>query len=253
MTDTEVKAKVRLKGFPASASLLDTEIQEAIEDTRRQIKSIYRMLTYGTFTLIAYQQVYDLFSSVPDAATSKGVFPAGIRVIDLIWNPVDAGGSLSVFGIAPFLQGMTLMPGEITTNSFTTPSDWTIWDSNWAEFVRRFGMQPFENVENRPGSPIRVYPRPTSECTAFLRYERYRTNDEMMTEDEDWYLDLIESHCAQTVSNKLKAVAGTKIGAMAHDGKSALYWEKYAEKKEREGLEKFDAHKYENINPAQRS
>lgn len=253
MTDTEAIAKVRLKGYPAAASLSDAEIQEAIEDTRRQIKSSYRMLTYGTFTLRGSQQVYDIFNATPDPLTSQGVFPTGIRAIELIWNPVDVSGSVSVFGIAPFLQGMTIFPGEISTYSFTTPSDWWIWDSNWAEFVRRFGSQPFEHVENRPGSPIRVFPPPQSEQTAFVRYERYRTTSEMQAEDEDWYLDFIEAHSAQTVSNKLKAVAGTKIGPMAHDGKSSAYWEAYANKKEKEALTKFEAHRYENICAAQRS
>jgi hypothetical protein len=253
MTDTEVKASVRLKGFPAANSLTDAEVQEGIDSARRQIKSMYRLLTYGTFTLRANQQVYDLFSATADVPTSKGVFPAGIRVIELIWNPVDVSGSVSVFGIAPFLQGITLLPGEITTYSFSTPSDWWIWDSNWAEFVRRFGAQPFEHVENRPGAPIRVFPLPSSDQTAFVRYERYRTDAEMQSEDEDWYLDLIESKCALVVSNKLKAVAGTKIGSMSHDGKSSLYWNLYADRKEKEALTKFEAHRYENIGAAQRS
>lgn len=253
MTDTEVKAKIRLKGYPASSSLSDNEIQEAIDSARREIKSMYKMQTYGTFTLHPNQQVYDLFNSIAIPTTSQGAFPTGIRVMDLIWNPVDVSGSLSVFGIAPFLQGITLLPGEITTYSFSTPSDWWIWDSNWAEFVRRFGSRQFEHVENRPGSPIRVYPVPGSEQTAFIRYERYRTDSEMQTEDEDWYLDLIESGCAYTVSNKLKPVAGTKIGSMAHDGKSALYWEKYGDRKHEQGMAKFEAHRYDNACAAQRS
>src|SRR5690242_13770811 len=124
MTDNEILASIRLKGFPSAPDLADTEIEEAIATVKRDLQYKYCLNTYGTFLTKVNQQVYDLFNSVSDPTTSQGVFPNGLAVIELVWSPVAGEDDLSLFGIAPFLVGQSILPGDISVYSFNTPSDW---------------------------------------------------------------------------------------------------------------------------------
>ena len=255
MTDNQIINAVRDKGYPSSPDLEDTEILEAIATVKRDLKITYPLNTFGTFQTVTGQQVYDLFNSVSNPATSQGVFPDGIAVLETIWSPNGDETGLSVFGIAPFLQGLTLMPGEVSVYSFNTPTDWWMFDANWASFINRFGSRPFEHTENRPGSPIRLYPKPESNQTVFIRYKKYRDPDTFQTtsEDESGFLMLVEGNCCLTIARKLNMVAGVTIGTMRSDGKSALYWQTEANRKLAEGWKAFADRRYENGSPVSRS
>ena len=253
MTNAEIIAAIRNKGYPASPSLTDAEITEAIAEIFRQVKPKYPVETYGLFTAVACQQVYDLFSGTVNAATQQGVFPGGIRVIEVVWSP---GGNLSgdsVFGIAPFLQGMTIVPGGVPVYTFATPNDWWMWDANWASFINRFGSQPFEHVNNLPGGPLRIFPVPSGGETVFVRYTRARTEAEMRADNDDYLVTLTQSECAYTIHRKLNAVAGTRIGTLAQDGKSALYWKVEGDRLSKKGWAAFEGCQYTTGSAAQRS
>lgn len=215
----------------------------------------YTLYTFGFFNMFAGQQVYDLFNPVQNLSTSQGVFPGGLSLIDLIWSPAGTTQGLSVFGIAPFLQGMTILPGEITVYSFNTPADWWIWDANWSSFVERFGSQPFEHLSNVPGSPVRVFPAPTSNQMGYAKYKKYRdpTTFQTSAEDESSFLMLTEAQCCLTVARKLKMVAGAQLGRIKASDKPALYWQMEGERKWKEGWETFRRHMYINGSPAQRT
>lgn len=247
MTEADILAEVRDSGFPCAPDLSDTEVYQAIAKVKRDLRDAYPLSTFGTFTLYPDQQVYDLFNSVQDLSISQGVFPDGRTVLELVWNPGEIDASQSIFGLAPFLQGLTIMPGEVTVYSFSTPSDWWIWDRNWGSWVQRFGPQTFEQVENRPGAPIRIYPVPKCEQTAVARYQKFRDPETFLTtaESESAFATLVKANCAYVVHRKLNAVAGVTIGTLKQDGKSALYWKAEGDRLYKEGWEIFRSQLYE--------
>lgn len=253
MDDTTVKTAIRNRGFPDDPDLTDNEIEEAIAGVQRELTLEWPMVTYGQFNAFSNQQIYDVFNpTVFDPTTSTGVFPTGIWAIELVWSPVNSGQSLDVFGIAPFLQGLSIAPGEITTYSFQTPTDFWMWDQNWNSFVKRFGPMFFEHVENRPQSPIRIFPKPVGDGTMFLRFQRYRLSTEINTEIPEMYLLLVASKCAYTVGRKLGQVAGIRMGTIADDGKSAAYWLAEGKRLHDEGYAMFDRHKHDTFSAADR-
>lgn len=255
MTNTDIINSIRARGYPADPDLSDAEITEAITGVQRDLMYEYLETTYGTFTVFSNQQIYDLFNPVQDLTTSQGVFPGGRSLLDLIWSPAGTTQGLSVFGIAPFLQGMTILPGQITVYSFNTPSDWWMWDANWSSFVDRFGRQPFEHLNQIAGSPIIVYPAPTDTQLAFAKYTKFRdpTTFQTSTEDESSFLMMTEAQCCFTVARKMKMLAGARIGRIAASDKPALYWQMEGERKWKEGWETFRRHRYETGSPAQRT
>jgi len=253
MDDTSIIAAIRKKGYPSAPSLADDEITEAIQEILRQLKPQYPLETYGLFTAVGGQQVYDLFNSVLDASTQQGVFPGGLRAIEIVWSPGGLASTQSVFGIAPFLQGMTMLPGGLSVYTFATPNDWWMWDANWASFVNRFGAQPFEHVNNLPGSPVRLFPVPGGSEKVFVRYQAARTEAQLRADDEDWFLTLVQSECAYTIHRKLNAVAGTRIGTLAQDGKSALYWKTEGDRLAKKGWENFERRHYTTGSAVERS
>lgn len=253
MTDTDVISTIRNKGYALDPDLADTEIEEAIAHVQREIKWRYPVTTYGTFSTVAFQQVYDLFSATVDTTKSQGVFPGGIWVLELVFSPAGAGQSLDVFGIAPFLQGLSVAPGEITTYSFQTPTDFWMWDLNWNSFVKRFGMLDFRPVTNEPGSPIEIYPLPRDANTVFVRYQKYRDATQMSSENDSWYLELIEGQCCRTIANKLSMSAGMTQGKVKDDGSRVRYWQAKADRHYADGWSKFKEQGYEVISSVQRS
>lgn len=254
MDDTAVKAAIRLRGYPSDPDLTDAEIEEAIAGTQRLLKIEWPLVTYGSFTAFPNQQVYDVFNpTLTDPTTSQGAFPTGIWALELVWSPTNSGQSLDVFGIAPFLQGLSIAPGEITTYSFQTPTDFWMWDLNWNAFVKRFGPMHFEHVESRPQSPIRIFPKPISQGMMFLRFQRYRLATEIDAEDEEMYLTYIESLCCYAVGRKLAMVAGTRMGSLADDGKSAGYWLAEGKRKRDEGDLLLARRRHDTFSAAERS
>jgi hypothetical protein len=255
MTNSEIVAAIRLRGMPADPDLSDSEITEAIAGVQRDLQYEYPLQTYGTFSAFQNQDIYDLFNPVQDLTKSQGVFPGGLSVLEIIWAPAGTTQGLSVFGIAPFLQGMTIMPGEISVYSFNTPSDWWMWDANWSSFVDRFGQQPFQHVSNIPGSPIRLFPMPQTTQQVFVRYKKYRDTLSFQTsaEDESSFLMLVEAQACFTVARKLKMIAGAQMGPMKISDKPALYFQCEGERKWKEGWEFFRRHYYEIGSPIQRS
>jgi hypothetical protein len=253
MTDLEIVAAIRNKGYPSSPSLADAEISEGVAEVLRQLKSRYPLETYGLFTAVGGQQVYDLFSATPDTTVQKGIFPGGLRAIEIVWSPSGLSSNDSVFGIAPFLQGMTVVPGGFSVYTFSTPNDWWMWDANWSSFVNRFGAQPFEHVNNLPGSPVRLFPVPAGGENVFVRFQQARSETELRADDDDWFMTLVASECAFTLARKLNAVAGTKIGTLSQDGKSALYWKTEGDRLAKRGWETFSSLHYTTGSAVQRS
>lgn len=253
MDDATVIAAIRNRGYPDSPDLADAEIEEAIAGVQRHLTLEWPMVTYGLFNAFANQQVYDVFNpTVSDPTTSTGVFPNGVWAIELVWSPVNSGQSLDVFGIAPFLQGLSIAPGEITTYSFQTPTDFWMWDLNWNAFVKRFGPLFFEHVESRPQSPIRIFPKPVGDGVMFLRFQRYRLTTEIQTEIPEMYLAYIEAQCCFTVGRKLGQVAGIRMGTIADDGKSAAYWLAEGKRKFAEAEMMLGRHKHDTFVAADR-
>ncbi len=255
MTNAEILASIRTRGYPADPDLADSEVTEAITGVQRDLMYEYPLQTTGMFTVNANQAVYDLFNPVQNLALSQGVFPGGLSLLELIWSPAGTTQGLSVFGIAPFLQGMTILPGEISVYSFNTPSDWWQWDANWDSFVNRFGAQPFKHLQNIPGSPIQVYPSPTDTQLAYARYKKYRDPLSFQTsaEDESSFLMLVEAQVCFTLSRKLKMVAGAQLGRVKASDKPALYYQMEGERKYNEGWSAFRRHYYEIGSAVQRS
>jgi len=255
MTNDNILDAVRGRGYPADPDLTDDEIIESINGVQRDLMYHYPIQKSGMFTIYANQSVYDLFNPVQNLSVSQGVFPGGVSVLELIWSPAGTTQGLSVFGIAPFLQGLTILPGEISVYSFNTPSDWWQWDANWDSFVNRFGAQPFQHVQNIPGSPIRVYPAPTDTQMAFARYKAYRdpTTFQTSAEDESSFLMLVEAHCCWTVARKLKMVAGARLGRLTASEKPALYWQMEGDRMYALGMKTFYDHYFEIGSAVQRS
>lgn len=252
MTNPQIIASIQNMGYPPTL-ISSTEITEGINRALLDLQYQYPLQTYGMFTSVAFQQVYDLFNPVVNTATQQGVLPGGLRVLNLVWSPVSTGQSLDVFGIAPFLQGLTIAPGEITTYSFQTPTDFWMWDLNWNEFVKRFGPQGFEQVNNAPGSPIRVYPTPKDNgLFMFVEYTMYRTVNNLQNEDEAWFLKFVEAQCCYTLHRKMNNVAGTRIGDLGHDGKSALYWKVEGDRLLAYAWDMFHRRRYSSIGVAER-
>lgn len=252
MDNTAIIAAIRNKGYPAAPSLTDNEITEAINEILRQLKLAWPLQTYGLFTAVGGQQVYDLFSATVNVATQQGVFPGGLRAIEVLWSPGGLTSNDSVFGIAPFLQGMTILPDGVSVYTFATPNDWWMWDANWSSFVHRFGAQPFEHVSDEAGAPIRLFPVPGGGEKVFVKYQIARSEAQLRV-GEGWFLSLVQSECAFTIHRKLNAVAGTKIGTLAQDGKSALYWRLEGERLQKKGWEEFKSDRYTTGSAAMRS
>ena len=255
MTDAEIKTEIRDYGFPTC--LEDTDIDGAIRWVIRQIRDRYPVMAVGYFNLVACQQIYDLFNTVPDVATSQGVFPGGLRVYELLMPGGGFGASSdAVFGIAPYLQsgGGFLAPFSFGRFSFNTPGDWFIWDADWAAIAHRFNPGAFEQLTDLDGSPLRVLSVPNSACPAFLRFTRNRTEAEIRRENESAFLTLVEARCSDTVSNKFYLGAGVSFGELIRDdGRTAAHYEKEAQRKYLEGWEQFEALRNDQISPAQRS
>lgn len=253
MTDAEIRAELRDLGY--NDDLSDGQINTAIAHVIRDLKFDYPLQTYGVFDLVADQQIYDLFSAVPDPPTSKGVLPGGIRALEIVWSPSGTDeSSTDIFGIGPFLQGLTLGFGEITSFSFQAPGDFVIWDLNWTAYVERFGALFFEHVDAEPGSPVRLYPVPRETgCKAFVKYLKYRTDDELRNEDESTFLMFVQSECASVLARTYACSAGTTFGGAKDDGKTAEYWRREAERLMTMARERFHAHLYTGFSAADRT
>jgi hypothetical protein len=197
--------------------------------------------------------VYDLFSSTLDVATQQGVLAGGLRAIEITWSPGGYTDGDSVFGIAPFLQGMTFVPGGVSVYTFATPNDWWIWDANWASFVNRFGSQPFEHTNNDAGSPVRIMPTPSGGEKVFIRYQKGREEAALRVLNASAFLTLVQSECGFVLHRKLNSVAGTRIGTLAQDGKSALYWKTEADRLAKKAWADFGSRQYTTGSAVQRS
>jgi hypothetical protein len=252
MTNEQIIEAIREGGYPDN--LLDSEIVGAVKYVLRDLKFEYPVMLGGFFDLVPCQQVYDLFNTVPDAATSQGVFPGGLRAYELVWTNNLSGDNLSVFGLAPILQGGAPILGLPSTWSFYTPGDWVLWDQDWAALIHRFSPGEFEHLDNRPGSPIRVFPVPQGACRAFVRFTKPRTEAELRDEDESWFLKLVEARCCRVLARTFSLCAGiTFAEALRDDGKLLRHWEQEAKDLEEQGWELFNARRHEGVWPAQRS
>lgn len=230
LTNADIRNKLRGQGFPDSTDLPDASYDEAIGEAERRVQWDYPLETYGLFQTVAQQQVYDLFNPVLDNNTQQGVFANGLRALEMVASPGSDDASTDLFGITPFLQGMNIIPGEITSFSFNTPTDFWIWDANWAQFVKRFSFQGFEHVESRPGSPVRIFPVPHSCYRVFTRYTRARTLTEVRDENEQAFFLFCKAEVAKMAARKYRAAAGITVGPYKDDGKTALYWGQEADK-----------------------
>lgn len=253
MTDAEVRNILRLAGFPSDPDLTDAEIDNAALRARIDLKDKYPLATYGVFTTVANRQVYDLFNPIEDLTTQQGVFPTGIRALEILWDGGCTTGSNNDFGIGPWLQGMGLpFIDGFSPYSFRTPADYAIFDANWSSFVKRFGTKPFEHVENRPGAAVRLFPVPGGASPAFIRYLRYRTMGDLQSEDESWYLKFVEAYCCDVLAAKLSCVAGVTIGGLRNDGKASAYWDSRGKRCRAEAEQWFENRSYISTSGAQR-
>lgn len=251
MTNGQIIDEVRGLGYPSN--LLDSEIEAAVRYVLRDIKYEYPVMVVGFFNLVACQQVYDLFNPVVNTATSQGVFQGGIRAYELVWSNDLSGDNVNVFGLAPVLQGGSIV-GFPAKYSFFTPGDWVLWDLDWAALAHRFSPGEFEHVNDLIGSPIRIYPVPQGACRAFLRFTKYRTEQEIRDEDESWFLKLVEAQCCRTLAQKFSLCAGISFAeAIRDDGKKLAFWSNQARERREEGWKLFYAHRRDQISPVQRS
>ena len=251
MTNEQIIAELRSTGLPSD--LTDAQIEAAITWVLRRIKNEYPLMVVGLFTSVVKQQVYDLFNPVRDETTQQGVFPGGLRVYEITWSANNSGTTLDVFGLAPLLQGFSLLPGTIYRNTFYTPGDWVIWDLNWSAFMRRFAPNEFDNLTNALGSPIRIYPVPTCASPILAKFTFSRTLDQIMNEDEDWFFALVESRCYLGLANIFSLSAGTKVGEIADNGKTVAYWQDMSREKWNDGWAWFERRRLDIIHPATRS
>lgn len=251
MTDAEIRASIRNLGYPDD--LLDAEINEGIAWALRRVKYEYPLMVMGSFTTVANQQVYDLFNPVRNAATQQGLFPEGLWVYEVVWNTANVTGDLNVFGLIPLLQGLSFYPSSIHRNTFYTPGDWVIWDSNWSAFMKRFAPMDFEHTESRYAAPLRIYPKPTCAQQVLVRFTRFRTTAELQQEDEDWFFRFVEVNVCRTLANKFSLSAGTKVGEVGDSGGTVKYWQQLAREKQEEAWLMLDKHRRVELHPASRS
>ena len=256
MLNAEIIARIRRLGYPTC--LQDDDIEGAIEWVLLELKEVYPVMIFGFFNLVACQQVYDLFNPVPDVATSQGVFPGGQRVYEVLVPSSSLTGDQNIFGIAPYLQGGLLvfpgLPNFGADYSFNTPGDWIIWDADWAAVAHRFTPNAFEQTSDLDGAPVRVFPVPQDACAAFIRYTRFRTEQELRQENESAFFTLVEARSCDTLANKFYLGAGISFGDLLRDdGRTAAHFEKEAQRKYAEGWSKFDSLRNEQISPVQRS
>lgn len=251
MTDEQIRAAIRNLGY--SADLTDAEINEGIASTLRRVKFEYPLMVAGLFTTVADQQVYDLFNPVRHATTQQGLFPEGLWVYEVLGGAAGLGLDLSVFGIAPWFQGVALAPGLTYPYSFNTPGDWMIWDLNWSAYAHRFSTVSFEHTESRYGAPIRLSPVPQCAELALVRFTRFRTVAELQQEDEDWFFHYVEGSCCRTLANKFSLSAGTKVGEIADTGGTVKYWRDLAKETEAEAKALFDERSRVTLHSAMRT
>jgi len=252
MTNEEIQESIRLKGYPDD--LADAEIIEAINHALRELKYEYPLIVYGTFHTVQNQFIYDLFNPVEDVATQQGVFPGGLRAFDLVWNSQGSGQSLDIFGTAPLLQGLSIIPNSYTRNSFYTPSDWSIWDMNWSAFMHRFNPMDWEHIESRPGSPIRLYGGTTLDCglPVYVRYSVARRLEDLQNEDPSWFLMMVEAQCCFTLANKFSCAAGVEFQGVKDSGILRAHWATEARRKLEEGWKTFEKRKIDGIRAERR-
>jgi hypothetical protein len=174
------------------------------------LKPRYPVETYGLFTAVAGQQVYDLYNAVlrrGDAARGLSRWPADHRDrLEPEWAFLQRLGVRD--RAVPARDD--LLPGGLSVYTFATPNDWWMWDANWASFVNRFGVAAVRACNNLPGSPVRIFPVPVGGEKVFVRFTRARTEAELRADDESWFLTLVQSECAYTIHRKLNAVAGNQ-------------------------------------------
>lgn len=251
MTNEEIINSMRQLGYPDD--LLDSEIEESIAWAIRRANTKYPMMVLGTFTTVACQQVYDLFNPVYFPDTRQGLFPGGLWVYELFGATQGSGGDLDVFGIAPLIQGLSIVPGTISRMNLYTPGDWVLWDLNWSAFMHRFAELQFDQLEGRYGAPVRIYPVPTTEQQVLIRFTMPRTVDNLTPQDDDWFFHLVEANACQLLANKFSLSAGTKVGDVADTGKTAEYWRKLAKDNQDEAGIILEERARISVHPATRS
>lgn len=253
MSNEEITDSIRLKGYPDD--LADNEIGEAIKHTLRELRAEYPLILYGSFLTVKDQFIYDLFNPVLNIATQQGVFPGGMRAHDLVWTGSGLGVSdLNVFGLAPWLQSFSIVPGGFTRNTFYTPGDWTIWDSNWSALMERFSPMDWEHTESRYGSPIRLYSGPGIDAGkhVLIRFSKVRTLEDLQNEDSSWFLMMVEAQCCTTLANKFSCAAGVEFQGVKDTGILRAHWETQARRKYEEAWRTFEKRKIEGVSASRR-
>ena len=253
MTDAEVIATVRLRGYPDN--LLDAEIADEAASVLREVRTDYPLQTYGSFQTVAGQMIYDLFNPTSVPAIQQGVLPGGLRVLEMIGSPGTITSESDVFGLAPLLQAGVFDFGltPFTRYSFGTPGDLTLWESNWYDFVRRYGTLFWEPVESRLGGSIRIMPKPESVRTVLVHYTKYRTEDQIRNDDPVMFLDFVESGLCERVANKFSASAGIRIGETSDSGKTRDHWMEQAKNHYDLAVRALERHGFEDISASIRS
>ena len=100
---------------------------------------------------------------------------------------------------------------------------------------------------------MELYPLPRDTNPVFVRYQKYRDATQMSTENDSWYLELIEGQVCRTIANKLSMSAGMQQGKVKDDGSRVKYWQAKADRHYTDGWNKFREMNYEVISPVQRS
>lgn len=247
MTNQQIIDAIRARGYPDD--LTDAMIVESINGVLRDVKYDYPIETFGTFTTVVDQQLYDLFSATVNTTIQQGVLPGGLRVLEIIGGPLTGDSSLDVFGMAPWLQAYGDAAGAGTVNlfSFTNPGDFTLWEENWSSWIRRFGTYNFMPVDSLPGSAIRVMPKPTEVKTLLVRYTKARTSTDLQSQDESWFLWYVEAQCCRTLANLFSVVAGVKIAENADQGKTHAHFVEMANLLDAKANSLFEKHRFENL------
>lgn len=252
MSNEEITDSIRLSGYPDD--LADNEIGEAIKHTLRELRAEYPLILYGSFLTVQDQFIYDLFNPVLDVATQQGVFPGGMRAHELVWSGTNLESTSNIFGLAPWLQNFSILPGGYMQNSFYTPSDWVIWDQNWAALKERFSPMDWEHTESRYGSPIRLFSGPciNSGTHVLIQFSKARTLDDLQNEDPSWFLMMVEAQCCFTLANKFSCAAGVEFQGVKDTGILRAHWETQARRKNEEALRTFEKRKIEGLSSGRR-
>ena len=201
------------QGYPVEDYLLDlnnpdtpsSKVGRLIKNAQRDISKWIPIQKIGTFNTVVGQNDYDIFNRfASDPAPVELIDADGIKAKEVIWFPTTELGSLiDIFGITPLIQN--LAAGQvigIPDFSFVTPSDFTIFYSDYLKWRDRFGGK-WGSETSEKGWPITLYPTPTAVVSVAVRYETVRP-----LTDRNWpdaaFRFMIESYACELIA-RIKA------------------------------------------------